>query len=250
MRKIWILILAAMAVACSGRLEQTDRTFQAKSSVNAYFKYIRVVEGKLLPHPVIAADCSDEELKIMLSLVGEYAGSVYDLANAPYSQDAMDYERYQEKFGDFNPNASLYRYYTKKGGGEWMLESGNCKYYAYCEHIVSIEITSDKYWADGYAAGTNLAPLFTVEYASLADYVASGFTTAPVKVYREVVSELNREHTKLMMETDYNIYGGTDMAFFTSTVPENLPMHKVTITFNLDTGESISYSIKLTNLYM
>jgi hypothetical protein len=250
MRKIWILILAAMAVACSGRLEQTDRTFQAKSSVNAYFKYIRVVEGKLLPHPVIAADCSDEELKIMLSLVGEYAGSVYDLANAPYSQDAMDYERYQEKFGDFNPNASLYRYYTKKGGGEWMLESGNCKYYAYCEHIVSIEITSDKYWADGYAAGTNLAPLFTVEYTSLADYVASGFTTAPVKVYREVVSELNREHTKLMMETDYNIYGGTDMAFFTSTVPENLPMHKVTITFNLDTGESISYSIKLTNLYM
>ena len=250
MRKIWILILAAMAVACSGRLEQTDRTFQAKSSVNAYFKYIRVVEGKLLPHPVIAADCSDEELKIMLSLVGEYAGSVYDLVNAPYSQDAMDYERYQEKFGDFNPNASLYRYYTKKGGGEWMLESGNCKYYAYCEHIVSIEITSDKYWTDGYAAGTNLAPLFTVEYTSLADYVASGFTTAPVKVYREVVSELNREHTKLMLETDYNIYGGTDMAFFTSTVPENLPMHKVTITFNLDTGESISYSIKLTNLYM
>ena len=250
MRKIWILILAAMAVACSGGLEQTDRTFQAKSSVNVYFKYIRVVEGKLLPHPVIAADCSDEELKIMLSLVGEYACSVYDLVNAPYSQDAMDYERYQEKFGDFNPNASLYRYYTKKGGGEWMLESGNCKYYAYCEHIVSIEITSDKYWADGYAAGTNLAPLFTVEYASLADYVASGFTTAPVKVYREVVSELNREHTKLMMETDYNIYGGTDMAFFTSTVPENLPMHKVTITFNLDTGESISYSIKLTNLYM
>lgn len=250
MRKIWILILAAMAVACSGGLEQTDRTFQAKSSVNAYFKYIRVVEGKLLPHPVIAADCSDEELKIMLSLVGEYAGSVYDLVNAPYSQDAMDYERYQEKFGDFNPNASLYRYYTKKGGGEWMLESGNCKYYAYCEHIVSIEITSDKYWADGYAAGTNLAPLFTVEYASLADYVASGFTTAPVKVYREVVSELNREHTKLMLETDYNIYGGTDMAFFTSTVPQNLPMHNVTITFNLDTGESISYSIKLTNLYM
>ena len=250
MRKIWILILAAMAVACSGRLEQIDRTFQAKSSVNAYFKYIRVVEGKLLPHPVIAADCSDEELKIMLSLVGEYAGSVYDLVNAPYSQDAMDYERYQEKFGDFNPNASLYRYYTKKGGGEWMLESGNCKYYAYCEHIVSIEITSDKYWTDGYAAGTNLAPLFTVEYTSLADYVASGFTTAPVKVYREVVSELNREHTKLMMETDYNIYGGTDMAFFTSTVPENLPMHKVTITFNLDTGESLSYSIKLTNLYM
>lgn len=250
MRKIWILILAAMAVACSGGLEQTDRTFQAKSSVNAYFKYIRVVEGKLLPHPVIAADCSDEELKIMLSLVGEYAGSVYDLVNAPYSQDAMDYERYQEKFGDFNPNTSLYRYYTKKGGGEWMLESGNCKYYAYCEHVVSIEITSDKYWADGYAAGTNLAPLFTVEYASLADYVASGFTTAPVKVYREVVSELNREHTKLMMETDYNIYGGTDMAFFTSTVPENLPMHKVTITFNLDTGESLSYSIKLTNLYM
>ena len=250
MRKIWILILAAMAVACSGGLEQTDRTFQAKSSVNAYFKYIRAVEGKLLPHPVIAADCSDEELKIMLSLVGEYAGSVYDLVNAPYSQDAMDYERYQEKFGDFNPNASLYRYYTKKGGGEWMLESGNCKYYAYCEHIVRIEITSGKYWADGYAAGTNLAPLFTVEYASLADYVASGFTTAPVKVYREVVSELNREHTKLMMETDYNIYGGTDMAFFTSTVPENLPMHKVTITFNLDTGESLSYSIKLTNLYM
>ena len=100
----------------------------------------------------------------------------------------------------------------RPGSGEWFYESGPCRYYCFAEQIKSIEITSDKYWSDGYSAGVNLAPLFTVEFDSLAEYVASGFTTSrPAKTVREVVSELDPATTALMLESDYNIYGGTDM---------------------------------------
>jgi hypothetical protein len=252
MRKIFIVLLAAMCAAgCVAKFEPTDRVFKIGGTASAYFKFIRVEEGKTPIHPVIDADASYEELRVMLSLVGDYAGSIFDLMDNPYSASAMSYENCQEKFGDHNPTQTLYRYYSKAGSGEWFYESGPCRYYCFAEQIKSIEITSDKYWSDGYSAGKNLAPLFTVEFDSLAEYVATGFKASyPVKRVREVVSELDPATTALMLEGDYNIYGGTDMTLFCYTIPEDLAMHTITITLYLDSGSSVSYSMKLNDLYL
>ena len=252
MRKIFVLILSALcAVGCVDKFEPTDRVFQASGTASVYFKYIRVEEGKQPLHPVIEADASTEELRVMLSLVGDYAGSIFDLMNDPFSAASLSYENCQEKFADFNPTKTLYRYYKKSGAGEWFYESGPCRFYCFAEQIVGIEITSDKYWCDGYAAGANLAQLFTVEFMSLAGYVSSGYITPqPAKTIRAVASELDRATTALMLEGDYNIYGGTDMTFTTFTLPDDLPMHTLTVTLTLDTGERLNYSIKLHNLYL
>ena len=252
MRKIFIVLLAALCAAgCVEKFEPTDRVFQASGTASAYFKFIRVEKDKVPMHPIIDADANYEELRVMLSLVGDYAGSIFDLMDNPYGANAMSYENCQEKFGDFNPTKTIYRFYSKAGSGEWFYESGPCRYYCFAEQIKSIEITSDKYWSDGYSAGVNLAPLFTVEFDSLAEYVASGFTTSrPAKTVREVVSELDPATTALMLESDHNIYGGTDMTFYCYTIPEDLAMHTITITLNLDSGSSVSYSMKLNHLYL
>ena len=246
MKKALIILVTLLAAAsCTNPYKPTDRTFQIGSTVNAYFKYIRVVEDEPLPHPVIASTVGSEEAYIMLSLAGEYIGSVYDLIEEPYGKRALAYQDCQEKFGDFNPTKSLFRYYTSRKDSEWILDSGECIYYCYGEQIVSINITSDLAWGEQYSAGTDLAPLFTVEYSSLANYISSGFTDRTLQPSSTIVSELKREDIALMLETDWNIYGGTDMVFKTTNIPENLDMHTITITLNLDNGESLSYSKRL-----
>lgn len=246
MRKALIILVTLLAAAsCTNPYKPTERTFKIGSTVNAYFKYIRIVEDEPVAHPIIAATLGSEEVYIRLSLVGEYIGSVYDLIEEPYGARALAYQDCQEKFGDFNPTQSLFRYYTSRKGGEWMIDSGECLYYCFGEQIVSINITSNLAWNEEYNAGADLAPLFTVEYSSLANYISSGFTDRTLQSSRSIVSELKREDIALMLETDWNIYGGTDMIFKATDIPENLDMHTITITLNLDNGESLSYSIRL-----
>ncbi|MBQ9137932.1 MAG: hypothetical protein IJX65_04785 [Alistipes sp.] len=252
MKRLFIVLAAALTlVGCVDNYKATERTFKANSTVNAYFKFIRVEEGKALPHPVTAATMNSEELYVMFSLVGDYVGSVYDLIETPYGENALAYEACQEKFGDFNPNSSLFRYYTKKKGGEWVLDgAAECIYYCFSEQIKGIKITSNRPWTEGYPIGTDLAPLFTVEFSSLAEYVSSGFQDRELKSYRCIASELDTTKTALMLETDWNIYGGTDMAIHTATIPEDMTTHTLTIALTLDSGETVSYDVALSNIYL
>ena len=90
MRKIFIVLLAAVCAAgCVEKFEPTDRVFQASGTASAYFKFIRVEEDKVPMHPIIDADANYEELRVMLSLVGDYAGSIFDLMDNPYGANAM-----------------------------------------------------------------------------------------------------------------------------------------------------------------
>ena len=127
-----ILAIAALAVSCLDLEQKTELTFETNSTVNAYFKFIRVESGKLPLHTIMVADMNTEQMIIMLSLVGKNTGSIYDVIDNPNSDKAKAFTAAQQKYGDFNPTPSLFRYYTKrKGGGEWHLESGNCIYYAF-----------------------------------------------------------------------------------------------------------------------
>ncbi len=251
MKKLAIILATILvAASCDSGYTPTDKTYTTNSTVNAYFTFIRVKENEQPFHNVIAARRSDEELCVMLSLVGGFTGSVYDLMDDPFSKEAQAYEAAQEKFGDFNTNRSIYRYMTSKEGGQWFLESGPCTYYCFSEQITDITITSNNQWTENYAAGTDLSELFVVEFTSLSGYVKRGFTGTPHSSYRRIVSELDYSELSLLVESDFNIYGGVDMAFYTDTMPENIDLHTVTVTLTLDTGENISYSIKLNSIYI
>ena len=168
MKKLFIILAtAALAASCLNPNTPTERTFETDSTVNAYFKFIRKEEGKLPLHTIMVADATIEELLIMLSLVGNNLGSIYDVMDNPNGDKAKAFLAAQEKFGDHNPNKSLFRFYENKKGGEWQLESGQCIYYAFGEQISKITITSSRDWAPGYPAGTDLAPLFNAEYGAL-----------------------------------------------------------------------------------
>lgn len=250
MKKLFtILVAATLAAGCLQTETRTEETFETNSTVNAYFKFIRMVENEMPVHGIMAADTNTEEMVIMLSLVGDNIGSVYDVMNSPNGDKAQAYKAAQEKYGDFNPNPSVFRFYEKrKGGGEWRIESGNCVYYAFSEKVVSISITSDSEWTKDYPAGKELAPLFTVEYRTLADYIKDGFKDGTTTVRRAIVSELKAEEINPLLECDWNIYGGTDMSFHTSTLPEDYYKHKITIAFTLDTGEVVKYTDTIANI--
>lgn len=252
MKKLLVILASAIvAVGCLGGSEKTDRTFTTNSTVSAYFKFIRVKEGKIPPHTVMVADLRYEELVVMLSLVGENVGSVYDLINDPNGDKAIAYKDVQEKYGDYNPNPTTFRFYRdKKGSGEWMYESGECVYYAFSEQVTSISITSSIEWTEEYPAGKELAPLFIAEFSSLGNFVRNGFTGSPITSYRRIVSELTADDMALLMESDWNIYGGTDLTLYTTTIPENIYDHILTITLTLDNGEKVIYKDKLANILL
>ena len=267
MKKLLVILASAIvAVGCLGGSEKTDRTFTTNSTVSAYFKFIRVKEGKIPPHTVMVADLRYEELVVMLSLVGENVGSVYDLIDDPNGDKAIAYKDVQEKFGDYNPNPTTFRFYRdKKGSGEWMYESGECVYYAFSEQVTSISITSSIEWTEEYPAGKELAPLFIAEFSSLGNFVRNGFTGSPITSYRRIVSELTADDAtdvrkivseltasdfSLMLEKDWNIYGGTDLTLYTTTIPENIYDHILTITLTLDNGEKVIYKDKLANILL
>lgn len=252
MKKLLVILASAIvAVGCLGGSEKTDRTFTTNSTVSAYFKFIRVKEGKIPPHTVMVADLRYEELVVMLSLVGENVGSVYDLIDDPNGDKAIAYKDVQEKYGDYNPNPTTFRFYRdKKGSGEWMYESGECVYYAFSEQVTSISITSSIEWTEEYPAGKELAPLFIAEFSSLGNFVRNGFTGSPITTYRRIVSELTADDMALLMESDWNIYGGTDLTLYTTTIPENIYDHILTITLTLDNGEKVIYKDKLANILL
>ena len=90
MKKLAIIIATILvAASCTGGYQPTEKTFTVNSTVNAYFTFIRVKENEQPFHNVIAARRSDEELCVMLSLVGGFTGSVYDLMDDPYGTEAQ-----------------------------------------------------------------------------------------------------------------------------------------------------------------
>lgn len=249
MKKLLIIIaITFTTISCVNGLngyKETDKTFEIGSTVNAYFRFIRPGKENGFPRNVIASYASEEEITLLLSLVGDNTGSIYDLIDNPYSDKSKAYKATQEKFGDFNPNTSLFRYYTHKDGNEWILESGPCYYYCFSEQITKIAITSNADWDSEHTAGKDLSELFVAEFASLSDYVQRGFTGSPETYIRKEVNLLTPSDLSLLMERDWNIFGGYDISFVTTTIPENIYNHTITITFTLDTGETISYSKNL-----
>ena len=252
MKKLSIIFaIAVMAVSCLSTAEPTELTFKTNSTVNAYFKFIRVVENKMPLHTIMVADMTIERMDIMLSLVGNNIGSIYDLIDDPTGDKAKAFNEAQKKFNDFNPTESVFRYYAdRKGNGDWHLESGNCIYYAFGEQIEKITIKSNVEWAEGYPAGSDLSPLFTAKYGSLSDYIASGYDENSYIIRSTILSETTAADMAPLLESDWNIFGGTDLTLTTTTLPENYYDHTITIALTLDTGEVIEYTERLSDIML
>ena len=118
------------------------------------------------------------------------------------------------------------------------------------EQIVKITIKSNVEWAEGYPAGSDLSPLFTAKYGSLSDYIASGYDENSYIIRSTILSETTAADMAPLLESDWNIFGGTDLTLTTTTLPENYYDHTITIALTLDTGEVIEYTERLSDIML
>ena len=231
MKRLFIIGLVALfAVAC-GKEQKTDKTFDANATAMDYVTMTR--DNSWMMGDVLTVDVQDGVMDIFVTPFGMAECSVCDAHDGLNS--ANRYKELQQKFGDNNQNASTFRYYKNSSG--WRLESGVCKYSCYSDKIDNIAIVSDVSWGEQYPAGTDLAPLFTVEFSSLAEYVKRGFTGEPVTQYSEVLSQVNPEHYSLLSADKFS-----GLHFTTTHQPSNVSDMTISVTLTLDTGEKITYS--------
>lgn len=231
MKRLCIIGLVALfAVAC-GKEQKTDKTFDANATVMDYVTMTR--DNSWMMGDVLTVDVQDGVMDIFVTPFGIVECSVCDVYEGHNS--ANRYKELQQKFGDNNPNASTFRYYTNSTG--WRLESGVCKHSCYSDKINNIAITSNVSWGEQYPAGTDLAPLFTVEFSSLAEYVKRGFTGELATQYSEVVSQVNPEHYSLLCADKF-----AGLHFTTTHQPSDVTNMAISVTLTLDTGEKITYS--------
>lgn len=232
MRKLGILAFVLLLLAC-GKEQKTDKTFDANATVVQYVTMTR--DNGWMMGDVLTVDIQGEVMNVFVSPFGMAECSVCDAYDGLSS--ANRYKELQQKFGDNNTNASTFRYYKNSTG--WRLESGVCKYSCYSDKIDNISIVSNVNWGEQYPAGTDLAPLFTVEFSSLAEYIKRGFTGEPVIQYSEVVSEVNPEYYNLLSADKFS-----GLHFTTTHQPSNVSDMTISVTLTLDTGEKITYSGK------
>ena len=223
------MAVALLAVGCR-ESDQTDKKVEVNATVSNYISMVRGGNNWMMGDVVTIEPASGEGLTIFVTPFSYpecSAGSLYD------GIAADRYRELQLKYGDNNPTKSTLRFYNKSG---WKLESGICKYDCYSDKIDKIAITSDKSWGENYPAGTDLAPLFTVEFSSLAEYVKQGFTGEISRNYSKVVSEVDPELYNLLNASKFS-----GLLFQSATFPADAREHTYTVTLTLDTGEQIAY---------
>lgn len=227
-RVLSILAVAVLLVSCE-KYHKTDKTVEVNATV---LSYVSMVRGNswMMGDVVAIVPISDNALTISVTPFNYpqfSASSIYD------GKGADKYRELQIKYGDHNPTKSTLRLYDNRG---WVLESGVCDYYCYSDKINKISITSDKSWGENYPAGADLAPLFTVEFSSLAEYVKQGFTGEISRYYSKVVSEVDPELYNLLNASKFS-----GLMFQSATFPADAREHTYTVTLTLDTGEQIAY---------
>ncbi len=227
-RVLSILAVAVLLVSCE-KYHKTDKTVEVNATV---LSYVSMVRGNswMMGDVVAIVPISDNALTISVTPFNYpqfSASSIYD------GKGADKYRELQIKYGDHNPTKSTLRLYDNRG---WVLESGVCNYDCYSDKINKISITSNKSWGENYPAGADLAPLFTVEFSSLAEYVKQGFTGEISRYYSKVVSEVDPELYNLLNASKFS-----GLMFQSATFPADAREHTYTVTLTLDTGEQIAY---------
>jgi hypothetical protein len=227
-RVLSILAVAVLLVSCE-KDHKTDKTAEVNATV---LSYVSMVRGNswMMGDVVAIVPISDNALTISVTPYNYpqfSASSIYD------GKGADKYRELQIKYGDHNPTKSTLRLYDNRG---WVLESGVCNYDCYSDKINKISITSDKSWGENYPAGADLAPLFTVEFSSLAEYVKRGFAGEISRYYSKVVSEVDPELYNLLNASKFS-----GLMFQSATFPADAREHTYTVTLTLDTGEQIAY---------
>lgn len=129
------------------------------------------------------------------------------------------------KYGDLKPGGYIIRreYGAFEGSGAIVI----------AEAIVEIHITSSENWDAEHATGTLLDDIFEVEYDSYMPYIRSNYTGEPRTHFRKTLADIQPG----------DMYLSTDITFNTESRPTAAQQHTLTVTFVLDTGESIEYDV-------
>ena len=229
MKRVLSILAVVVLLASCEKDHKTDKTVEVNATVLNYVSMVRSNSWRM-GDVVTIVPISDNALTISVTPYNypEFsASSVYD------GNVADKYRELQIKYGDHNTTKSTLRLYDNRG---WVLESGICDYDCYSDKIDKIAITSDKSWGENYPAGTDLAPLFTVSFSSLYEYVKDGFTGEISRNYSKVVSEVDPELYNLLNASKFS-----GLLFQSATFPADAREHTYTVTLTLDTGEQIAY---------
>ena len=229
MKRVLSILAVVVLLASCEKDHKTDKTVEVNATVLNYVSMVRSNSWRM-GDVVTIVPISDNALTISVTPYNypEFsASSVYD------GNVADKYRELQIKYGDHNPTKSTLRLYDNRG---WVLESGICDYDCYSDKIDKIAITSDKSWGENYPAGTDLAPLFTVSFSSLYEYVKDAFTGEISRNYSKVVSEGDPELYNLLNASKFS-----GLLFQSATFPADAREHTYTVTLTLDTGEQIAY---------
>lgn len=137
-------------------------------------------------------------------------------------------ERYYalcEKFGDIKPGG--FTCYSTPGSGYP---------FACFEVVKKISITSDSDWSAYRPAGTLLNDLFTITYYTYYPYICNNYTGEDITEVTKPLAELQEDEMKLIQHFIY---------LNSSVFPVGILNHTLTISFELDTGRTATYNVRL-----
>jgi len=155
-----------------------------------------------------------------------FSGEIYYTGAKEYifSKD----QRYYDlciKYGDLKPGGEIC--YKERWG---FIDSGAV---AIAEAIDELHITSSAEWDATHAAGASLDDIFEVEYVSYMPYIRNNYIGEPRTHCKKYLAEIQPG----------DLYLSAQIAFKTECLPTAAQQHTLTVTFVLDTGETIEYDV-------
>ncbi len=151
-------------------------------------------------------------------------GIYYTGAEAYVSHNDQKYYDLCVKYGDLKPGGYIIR---REYDG---FEGSGAK--AIAEAIDEIHITSSENWDSAHAAGASLDDIFMVEYDSYMPYIRNNYTGEPRSHFCKALTEIQPG----------DMYLSNDITFNTESRPTAAQQHTLTVTFVLDTGETIEHN--------
>ncbi len=151
--------------------------------------------------------------------------NAYDFVFADNPSLAEQYYSLCEKFGDIKPDGFSFS----------SIDYGD--HPSACFEVVKkISITSDSDWGLRRPAGTLLNDLFTITYSTYYPYICNNYTGNELAEVTKPLAELQEDEMKLIQQSIY---------LNSSVLPTGILNLTLTISFELDTGRTATYKVRL-----
>jgi len=180
------------------------------------FLYMNINSVDIAPTYII-----NQRTTALLCVYGRY----YTGAEAYLLSNDQKYYDLCVKYGDLKPDGQNCHVDSSGFSG-----TGSA---SFAEAIDEIHITSSEEWNATHAAGASLDDIFEVEYDSYMPYIRNNYTGEPLSHFCKTLTEIQPG----------DMYLSNDITLNTESRPTAAQQHTLTVTFVLDTGETIEYDV-------